>query len=76
MKRYNLKSFRIVRGMTQANMANELGLSTNYYKSVENGLYDPSEKVWEKLSAIFQLTDDQLEALKVKAVAIGVKEVK
>lgn len=48
MKRYNLKFWRMKQGLTQAELAAELGISTGHYKSIENGVYDPSQKIIDK----------------------------
>lgn len=48
MKRYNLKFWRMRQGLTQAELAKKLGISTGHYKSIENGVHNPSKKILDK----------------------------
>ncbi len=54
-KRYALKFWRMERGLTQAQMAAKLGISTGHYKAIENGVYDPSLKIINRFCDTFDL---------------------
>lgn len=45
----DLKGFRISRGLTQKELANELGFSKSYYSKIENGERQPSFPFMSKL---------------------------
>lgn len=57
MKRYNLKVFRIKQDLSQQDMADKLQISKSHYISIENGIYDPSFKILEKFSEVFEYDD-------------------
>lgn len=63
MKRLNLKIFRMKHGLTQAQMADKLGITQSHYKSIELGTHDPSFKVMTQLAEQFE-PDDIWELLK------------
>lgn len=63
MKRYNLKFWRMKRGLTQADVAGKLGLSTGHYKSLENGVFEPTQKTLDKFGEVFELSDGDVKAL-------------
>ncbi len=65
MKRFNLKSFREKKGLTQLEMANKLGISKSYYVGIELGSNDPSFRVLEAIYNNFHNEyDDIFELLK------------
>ena len=55
MKRYNLKFWRMKQGLTQAELAAMLGISTGHYKSIENGVHDPSKKIIDKFCGVVDM---------------------
>lgn len=63
MKRYNLKFWRMRRDLTQGQVATKLGVSREYYKAVENGRYDPSQKLVNKFADSFAIGPDKLKEL-------------
>lgn len=50
--RENLKNARQKAGMTQQQMADELGLSLRHYKYIESGEVQGSIWIWDKLEDI------------------------
>ena len=65
MKRLNLKFFREKQKLTQAEMANKLGISKSYYVSIELGNAEPSFRVAEAIDKSFHGEyDDIFELLK------------
>lgn len=54
MKRYNLKSFRQKKDLTQQEMATLLGISKSYYIAIELGNAEPSFKVALKIHEVFK----------------------
>ena len=48
----NLKYYRKERGFRQIDLALEIGKSTNYINSIENGKYFPSPETIERLSEV------------------------
>lgn len=56
-KRYNLKDFRSRQELTQEEMAEKLGISKSHYVSIELGKVNPSVKVLEKFSKLFEYDD-------------------
>lgn len=63
IKRYNLKFWRMERGLTQAQMAAKLGISAGHYKAIENGVYDPSLKIINKFCGAFDLGESDVQHL-------------
>lgn len=57
MKRYNLKTFRIMHDLTQQDMAYKLGISKSHYVSIEQGSQDPSFKLLEQFAKVFEYDD-------------------
>lgn len=56
-KRYNLKDFRSRQELTQEEMAEKLGISKSHYVAIELGTVNPSVKVLEKFSNLFEYDD-------------------
>lgn len=50
--RHNLKSARVNVGMTQQRMADELGITLNYYQKIEAGERNGDFKIWDALEDI------------------------
>ena len=55
MKRQNLKLFRKQHGLTQAQMAEKLGISMAHYRNIETGIYDPSYNLMERFQDRFDV---------------------
>lgn len=53
MKKYSLKERREKNGLTQKQVAEQLGVNKNYISMLENGTRNPSDKMKEKLSNIY-----------------------
>lgn len=63
MKRYKLKFWRMRQGLTQAQVAEKLGLSRGYFKDVENGLHTPSSLVLKKFMVKFNMDETETKDL-------------
>ena len=50
--RSNLKQARLSKGMTQQQMADELGISLRYYQNIEAGQRDGDFGIWDALEDI------------------------
>jgi len=51
----NLKYYRKLKGLRQLDLALEIGKSTNYINSIENGKYFPSPETIEKIAEILEI---------------------
>lgn len=51
--RKNLKEARQRAGLTQQQMADKLGISTRYYRFIENGRRNGDFELWDKLEDFF-----------------------
>jgi len=70
----NLEKYRSERGLTEEELADELGISQSYYNKLEAGKKNPGKSLRSKLSAKLK---DWRDTKKIKkAVAKKVKEVK
>lgn len=58
-----LKSYRVLHGLTQAGMAENLGISIRAYQNKEQGLTDFKVKEINAIKDMFALTADQLEEI-------------
>ena len=56
----NLKHFRKERNIRQLDLALEIGKSSNYINSIENGKYFPSPETIEQIAAFLQIEPMQL----------------
>lgn len=56
----NLKFFRKKCGLRQLDLAMEIGKSSNYINSVENGKYFPSPETIDKISAVLKIHPSEL----------------
>lgn len=56
----NLKFFRKKCGLRQLDLALEIGKSSNYINSVENGKYFPSPETIDKISAVLKIHPSEL----------------
>lgn len=63
MKRNNLKRFRLNQFITQQEMAEKLEISTPYYAMLESGKREGTLKLWQRLKAEFNLSNDELFSL-------------
>ena len=52
---HNLKLYRKKNGIRQLDLAIEIGKSSNYINSIENGKYFPSPETIEKIAAILKI---------------------
>lgn len=57
MKRYNLKSFRERKKLTQQAMANKLGIAKITYVNIERGVCNPSFGLLERFAVVFEYDD-------------------
>lgn len=55
MRRYDLKFWRMRQGLTQSDVAAKLGISTGHYRGIENGRYDPSQKIINRFIDTFDV---------------------
>ena len=55
MSRKNLKEARQKAGMTQKQVADELGISVRAYQDIEAGKYEGKIKHWDRLEDIFYI---------------------
>ena len=58
----NLKYYRKVKGIRQLDLALEIGKSSNYINSIENGKYFPSPETIEQIAAILEIEPIRLFA--------------
>lgn len=56
----NLKFFRKKFGLRQLDLSLEIGKSSNYINSVENGKYFPSPETIDKISTVFEIHPSEL----------------
>ena len=49
MARNNLRAARKAKGLTQQQIADELGLTLNHYQKIEYGILNGSFEVWDAL---------------------------
>lgn len=56
----NLKKLRKERGLSQASVARELGLSRTTYTKYENGVHDPSVVTLVKMARLFEVPVDEI----------------
>jgi len=63
MKRYKLKFWRMKRGLTQAQLGDRLDISAGHYKAVENGVYDPSDKILRRFGVEFDMLEPEVKKL-------------
>ena len=56
MKRTGLKVLRVKKGLSQAQMAECLGICLSYYSLIECGKATGSFKFWKRLRSVFGLT--------------------
>lgn len=56
----NLKFFRKKFGLRQLDLSLEIGKSSNYINSVENGKYFPSPETIDKISSVFEIHPSEL----------------
>ncbi len=70
MKKYTLKERREKNGLTQKEVAEQVGISKNYLSMLENGTRNPSDKLKEKLAEIYKcsVTDIFLSAQATKCL--------
>lgn len=64
--RKELKILRIEHSISQKELAEKIGISTGAYALIERGVKVGSDKTWLKLQEIFNLTGEQVWALKTQ----------
>lgn len=60
MKNHKLKSLRALRGMTQKDLADEVGVSRQTIYAIEKGEYNPTLDLCIKICKVFNVTLDEL----------------
>lgn len=65
-KRMNLKLFRVGKNLSQAEMADALGVPRQTYAMVERGQRRGSDEMWAKLKITFDVPDADMWALMQK----------
>lgn len=60
MAREKLKAARIGAGMTQQQVADELGIGVRYYQSIEAGEKTGSFDIWDELEDMFSIHQREL----------------
>lgn len=55
-----LKELRKAKGLTQTQLANELGIPVNTYSNYERGDREPKLATWQKLADYFDVSVDYL----------------
>lgn len=63
MKRFALYKFRKKQKLTQAEMAEKIGVSTSGYVLIELGKRNGTMEFWEKLQSVFNLPDEEIWGL-------------
>lgn len=58
--RLKLKTFRVSKNLTQAEMAEKIGCSLNSYQGIEKGRRTGNMKFWNSLKDTFCLTGNEL----------------
>lgn len=61
--RINLKLFRVKNKLTQAEMADKIGVSRQVYANVENGKNGGSTDFWGNLQRAFNIADEEMYSL-------------
>lgn len=59
--RKNLKKFRKTAGMTQAQAAENLGISERYYRYIEAGARCGKSSIWKALEKLFEADQKLLQ---------------
>lgn len=62
-RRTNLKVFRVKRNLTQAEIAEIIGVDRQVFASVESGRCEGRQKFWEALQRTFQLSPEEIWTL-------------
>lgn len=55
-----LKSLRLDRGLTQADVAEKAKMSTNYYAKIERGELRPSVDIYERIAKALKVTSSDI----------------
>lgn len=55
-----LKSLRLDRGLTQADVAEKAKMSTNYYAKIERGELRPSVDIYERIAKALKVTSSEI----------------
>lgn len=55
-----IRAFRKLKGYTQLEFAEKLGVSISLLGSVERGVREPSEQLLEKMGALLQIDTEEL----------------
>ncbi len=63
MRTEKMRILRIKAKMTQADVAEEIGISLSAYNSIENGKRIGTLETWKKIQKLFDLGDDEMWSL-------------
>ena len=63
MRTEKMKILRINHHMTQADVAEKIGISLSLYNLIENGKRVGSIETWEKIQKLFSLSDKEMWSL-------------
>lgn len=66
-----LKELRAVNGLSQAQLADRLGVSRQTVNAVEKGRYDPSLPLAFKLAAVFETSIEELFQPSEEELVVG-----
>ncbi len=55
-----LRSIRLDKGLTQAQVAEKAKINTNYYAKVERGEMKPSVEVYERIARALKVTSSEI----------------
>ena len=69
MVRKELKMLRIQHDLTQEQLSEKIGISKGAYSLIEQGKRVGSDKTWLKIQEIFNLTGEQVWALKSQKIS-------
>lgn len=63
MRTEKMRILRIKAKMTQADVAEEIGISLSAYNSIENGKRVGTFETWKKIQRLFDLGDEEMWSL-------------
>lgn len=56
----NIKKFRLARGLTQLELANNAGVSSNYYARFERGEVKPSADIFKRIAKALNVSSKDI----------------
>lgn len=62
-RRLKLKAFRVMKGLSQQEMAEELNCSRGRYAGIESGRRDGTHEFWQTLQNTFEISDSEMWGL-------------